>query len=183
MLWAFVCLPSCARFLCIMKGEEKRKEHNYCSLAIYGISVAFLLPDQSAVFVFWWAHFFPLLFSWLIFAIIFLFAYMSMAGETTMNNRKRGKKTNEISQRLWSRLGVEDVNNQKAANGKSPSEFNLINSFIHSFSGKEDFSETKDARLASYCVCFCVCFYPKYSITRGCLGFTSSLWAFLRAVA
>lgn len=47
-----MCLPSCARFLCIMKGEEKRKEHNYCSLAIYGISVAFLLPDQSAVFVF-----------------------------------------------------------------------------------------------------------------------------------
>lgn len=53
-----MCLPFCARYLCIiMKGEvggERRKEHNYCFLvAIYGIFLlSFLAADQSAVFVF-----------------------------------------------------------------------------------------------------------------------------------
>lgn len=50
---AFVCLPFCARYLCIMKGEvggERRKEHNYCSCGNLWHS------RPICGFCFWWTQ-------------------------------------------------------------------------------------------------------------------------------
>lgn len=123
-----LCLPFCARYLCIMKGEVggERKERTQLLflVAIYGIFHSFSSMQTNLRFLFSDEHKNSSFVSLIDFCNNSShFAYMRMR-----------ELMNYASARLWSRkmtLKMErsKQSDEKQANGKRPSEFNLINSF------------------------------------------------------